>query len=270
MLNKLKNVTRDALPARCQVPVKYWYGAARGDIEPEMALLAFLVHRGDHVLDVGGNRGTYAYRFWKLGARLDVFEPNPDCAGVLKNWAAGKPAVNVHAVALSSRSGTAQLHVPIDEHGVEHDASASIEHGAGGASHDFDVPLRALDSFDFTDVRLIKIDVEGHEGSVIEGAKATLTASMPALIIEIEQRHISRPIREMLADVEQLGYAGYFLIDGRLRLLREFDVAKHQSIETFEANGNDYYNNFIFLGVEHLRAGRYKALRKRWMPGPAA
>lgn len=260
MLNKLKNAARNALPLRHQVPVKYWYGVVRKDIEPEMALLGSMIASGDHVLDVGGNRGTYAYRLWKLGARLDVFEPNPECASVLKSWAAALRDVNVHQVALSSRSGTAQLHVPVDEHGVEHDASASIEHPAESNSHDYEVPLKPLDSFGFADVALIKIDVEGHEASVIAGAEATLRASMPALIVEIEQRHNSKPIKQIFKDIESFGYRGFFLIGGKLRPLRDFDPSKHQSMEAFSGRGRDYYNNFIFLGDEKLKNGLYDEL----------
>lgn len=267
MLNRVKMVVRNALPRRHQVPIKYWYCVARDDIEPEMVLLDALVREGDHVLDVGGNRGIYAYRFRKLGARLDVFEPNPECAAILESWASAQRKVNIHQVALSSRSGLTQLHVPVDEHGVTHDASASIEHSPEGATQDHEVPLRPLDSFGFTDVALVKIDVEGHEGSVIAGAEATLRASMPALLIEIEQRHNSKPIHQIFEEIESFGYRGFFLIDGSLRSLREFDLEKHQSMKAFSDHSPSYHNNFLFLGEEKLRSGVYKSLTDRWFSG---
>lgn len=265
MLQRLKALARDALPRRWQVPVKYWYGRARGDIEPEMALLPALVGRGDHVVDVGGNRGTYAYRLWRIGARIEVFEPNPDCIGILAGWAAGRDRVKVHGVALSSCAGTAQLHVPVDEHGVAHDASASIEADAPGDGRDIDVPLRTLDSFGFTDVRLIKIDVEGHESSVIEGAAETLRAARPALLIEIEQRHRREPIDTIFRQIEAFGYRGFFLLDGCLVGIERFDAGLHQSPEAF-ASGRAYHNNFLFLASERLDGGGYANLRA-WLRG---
>ena len=146
-----------------------------------MKFLALLVNQGDRVIDIGGNRGVYAYRLWGLKATVEVFEPNPVCFRVLETWAAGKPGVHLHSVALSNQSGSANLHIPIDGSGVEHDASASIEQSGFTKARDQLVSLQTLDSFQFDNVALIKIDVEGHEYSVIEGAVGTIAASRPAL-----------------------------------------------------------------------------------------
>lgn len=259
----VKTILRNAIPKRRQVPLKYHYARLRGDLEPELALLPFLVGRGSHAIDVGGNRGTYAYVLWKLGARLDVFEPNPECAAILTAWADGKPDIRVHGVALSSETGRAQLHVPVDEHGVEHDASASIE-PASGRTRDFDVPLQPLDSFRFDAAALIKIDVEGHESSVLRGAAATLQKSGPALIVEIEQRHNQKPIGEIFALIAGFGYRGFFLHADRLNAIDTFDVSRHQSMEAFASRSHDYCNNFLFLQEEKLAAGRYDGLGDRW------
>ena len=72
------------------------------------------------------------------------------------------------------------------------------------------VEVRTLDSFGFTDVDLIKIDVEGHEYSVLEGSLLTIQRCKPILLIEIEQRHISRPIKEVFSLVMNQGYDGLF------------------------------------------------------------
>lgn len=262
----IKGRIRDLMPASMQVPVKYLYGRLRKELEPEMALLPSLVRRGDRVLDVGGNRGTYAYRFEQLGARVEVFEPNPVCLRVLAPWAQGRRSVSVHAVALSATNGSAELAIPIDGKGVEHDASASIEHGVG-ANADArleTVPIRTLDSFGYRDAALIKIDVEGHEQSVIDGARETIAASTPALLIEIEQRHVATPIRDILAGVEALGYAGYFLCDDVLRPIADFDPGVHQKLSDFQESSKSYLNNFLFLHSSKLRDGTYGKLTDRW------
>lgn len=260
MWNGLKGIGRDLLPKHYQVPVKYWYCWLRGALEDEMKLLELLVRSHDLVVDVGGNRGIYAYQFWRLGARVEVFEPNPACSRVLSAWAAGKAGVNVHSVALSSHSGSANLHIPIDESGIEHDSSASIENTGFGRSHDEWVPLQTRDSFGFEDVSLIKIDVEGHEYSVIEGAGATLAASRPALLVEIEQRHANRPIGEVFAKIKGYGYQGYFIgVDG-MAALESFDVARHQSMEHFGTSKGEYINNFLFLHRDRLADGEYAPL----------
>lgn len=256
----IKGVFRDLLPSSVQVPFKYLYGRVRGELEPEMTLLPALVSRGDRVIDVGGNRGTYAYRLDQLGARVEVFEPNPVCLRVLRPWAAGRRSVSVHAFALSASNGTAELAIPIDENGVEHDASASIEHGTGADVRFETVPIRTLDSFGFRDAVLIKIDVEGHEQSVIEGSLETIAASAPALLIEIEQRHLSKPIRDVFARIESLRYQGFFQREASLEPISGFDPAKDQIIANFESGSGRYYNNFLFLANVKLQHGAYQGI----------
>lgn len=259
----IKGFFRDLLPPSAQVPLKYYYGRFRNELEPEMALLPLLASRGDRVIDVGGNRGTYAYSLDRLGARVEVFEPNPVCLRVLRPWAKGRRSVTVHAVALSATSGTAELAIPVDGKGIEHDASASIEHGGDADVRLETVPIRTLDSFGIRDAVLIKIDVEGHEQSVVEGALETIAASMPALLIEIEQRHLSRPIEDVFAWVEALGYQGFFQRSGKLESIGVFDPAKDQIIANFNAGTGDYYNNFLFLSADKLATKVYKDIVTR-------
>ena len=168
-LEILKAFAKRTLPAKHLVRAHYAFQKLRDQLEPEIALIRDFIEPGHRVVDVGANQGIYAYHCWRLGARVEVFEPNPICLSTLSAWAVGKRAITVHPVALSNREGFADLAIPVDELGVEHDASASLEHGAQGRARYERVPLRTLDSFEFDHVRLIKIDVEGHEAAVIAG-----------------------------------------------------------------------------------------------------
>ncbi len=262
-LAQIKTFIRDALPARWQVPVKYRYLRAAGGLEPELDLLALLIRPGERALDVGANYGTYAFTLARLGARVDLFEPNPAIARVLAAWARHQRAVSVHAVALSDRSGTAELVIPADAAGTEHDSSASIVPGFAAKGRRVSVPMAPLDSLGITDAALIKIDVEGHEAAVLAGARATIAASLPALIVEIEQRHIARPIAEALGEITAMGYRGCFWCDGALLPLERFDARLHQSAERFEHRGTSYCNNFIFLAEQRLSRGDYAKLTGR-------
>jgi FkbM family methyltransferase len=260
-----KTRVRDLLPMRYQVPVKYWYGCILGAREEEMKFLKLIIRKHDRVIDVGGNRGTYTYHLWKLGAAVEVFEPNPVCYTVLSAWAADKPQVKLHSVALSSRKGTANLQIPVDESGVEHDASASIEKTGFAYARDQLVSLQTLDSYAFDNVTLIKIDVEGHEYDVIEGASRTLSLSRPALLVEVEQRHIGRPIGEVFNKILNFGYQGFFLLKGGLTSLENFDAVRYQSIENFGESKGPYINNFLFLDRKRFADGEYCALVNRKM-----
>ena len=261
-----KSALKALVPPGLQVPVKYWSDRIRGFAEPEMVLLRHIIRKGDRVVDVGGNRGVYAYHCWKLGAVVEVFEPNPVCLSVLSPWVKGRERVNLNAVGLSDHVGSADLHIPIDAAGVEHDASASLER------HDFDreraqaVSLATLDGFGLQEVTFLKIDVEGHESRVIQGAKATLANSRPAILVEIEQRHCADPINDVFERILLLGYLGYYLEGGRLKPIGSFDVRRHQAAGQLGQKDGSYINNFLFLHASRCAAAEYPGLEAMGLP----
>lgn len=259
-MSRLKTLLRDAIPPALQVPLKYHLNRWSGRLEPEMTLLRHVVRQGEHVIDVGGNRGAYAFRLAQLGARVEVFEPNPACHGVLRAWAEGGASVTVHPCGLSDHAGAIALHIPVDEAGVEHDASASMEPHAFARARDQIVDLRTLDSFGFRDVAFIKIDVEGHEAAVLRGAAETIRASKPTLLVEIEQRHLQCPIQEVFGQILSFGYEGYFLERGLLRSIAEFTLERDQLASNFARTGARYINNFLFQHKEGLDSVRSKVI----------
>ncbi len=252
MTPRLKAILRDSLPLSTQVPIKYWMNRCAGALEAEMSLLPYLFGRGERVVDVGGNRGVYAYRMWRLGATVEVFEPNPACSRVLEAWARRRPGVTIHPVGLSDHEGATVLRVPVDAAGVEHDASASMEPHPFALVRERKVRLRRLDGFGWGDVRFVKIDVEGHEFDVLRGAAAMLAGPKPALLVEIEQRHLQRPISGVFRFLCDAGYKGWFL-DGRvLRCIDAFDPTHDQDEAALGDKRRRYINNFLFLAPERM------------------
>jgi FkbM family methyltransferase len=80
------------------------------------------------------------------------------------------------------------------------------------------VPRRKLDDYDFDAVGFIKIDVEGHELSVLRGASNTIERHRPLMLIEIEDRHKPNAICNAHNFLGNLGYEGYFLLNKKLCL----------------------------------------------------
>ena len=265
LFSSVKVGLRDALPSALQVPIKYFWNKCNGILEPELVLLPLLVSNEERAIDIGANRGTYSYELWKIGARVTAFEPNPACYQVLAAWASRKASIDVHAVALSSAAGEAVLNIPIDEHGLTHEASASLIQGHSRAGLAVSVPMSMLDHFGFSNVDFIKIDVEGHEFEVLRGAKGTLESSFPSVLIEIEQRHNLMPIETIFNDFESLGYQGYYFQNHTLLPLSSFNKVKDQSLENFGKAGSRYINNFLFLHEMHIRADRYASLFARFL-----
>lgn len=102
-------------------------------------------------------------------------------------------------------------------------------------------------------VGLIKIDVEGHELQVIEGAIKTIAKHHPLMLVEIEARHHPYPIEDIFRKIEGLGYVGYFVSIGEYELkpVALFDQSRDQNPAALEAREfSKYLNNFFFVAQE--------------------
>jgi FkbM family methyltransferase len=226
-----------------------------------MYLLDQILPSGCRVIDIGANRGVYSYHFARRGLRVHAFEPNVECFRGLKAWSSRTRAVEVHRVALSSERGSAVLRVPVDRGGLSHDASGSIGVEIEGPYTEQAVSLRTLDSFGFSGVTLLKIDVEGHESRVLSGARRLIDRERPVLLTEIEQRHIPGQIGDVIASILQLGYHGFFLRRDSWVSVDEFHVVSDQLARSPGQPG--YINNFLFLDERMVANGSFDALLRR-------
>jgi FkbM family methyltransferase len=243
----IERLAHRVLPARWYPAARYHWYRLRGRLEPELAVAMDHVHAGDRVVDVGASWGVYTHALAGRGARVEAFEPFPECAAALDAYARGHARVHVHRVALSDHEGEATLHVPRLAGDAVPTWGSLRPPGRGDELLELKVAVRTLDSFALDDVRLVKIDVEGEELSVLRGAAATLARSRPMLIVEIEQRHHAQPIAEVLGEVLAYGYEGWFLLGGERRPLSSFDPAVHQREEQADhGSAGEYVNNFIF------------------------
>lgn len=227
----------------------------QGDLA--LLLVDRLVGSGQSVVDIGANWGLYTARFARLvgpTGQVDAFEPHPAHARTLSALARRRPQVRVHLHALSDRSGTADLHVPVFA-GEPVSALATLEpRGASAGEEVVSVGVRRLDDAVRTlrPPAFVKCDVEGLELRVLGGAETTLRAARPALLIEIEQRHQARPVQETFDFLAARGYGGWFLGPGGLRPLEEFDLERDQlrhlgSVVVAHEMPAEYVADFLFL-----------------------
>lgn len=232
-----------AIPVSYQTPWRYHIRRLTHRLERELPFLAHVLKAPRTCVDVGANYGMYTCVLAKMARRVEAFEPIPACAAALRAYFGS--TVQVHRVALSSRSGHVTLFTPVRGGVVNFEST-----GLGVASPDaipVEVETRRLDEFELIDVSFVKIDVEGHELEVLEGGQHTIARDRPILLVEIEQRHSGRPVADVIAHIETLGYSGHFLVDGILRPVRGFSYEEHQApyLENVMAAG--YINNFFFL-----------------------
>lgn len=221
--------------------------------EKELRLLRHIVDPRRVSVDVGAAKGTYTYWLQKCSKHVYAYEPNPINFRFL-SCASGN--VTVNNCAISSTTGTSTFRIqkvaghkpskskPGEEFWYD-DLGGSLRPEKIGCDYrEFEVQTRRLDDEELGDVGFMKIDVEGHEFEVLEGARGLLESSRPVLQIEIEERHNGKPIDQALAEVEAFGYQCFTYTPHGLKSLAMFDTAKHCHAEKFE----EYYTfNFIFF-----------------------
>lgn len=210
--------------------------------EQELRLLPFLVDSGRAALDVGANKGVWSHALAPLCREVLAFEPNPKMFAMLDRL---KPQnCRVFALAASDADGEAVLRVPRYARGWSNQHASLSATRVPGPHGEVTVQQRRLDGLDLPPIGFLKLDVEGFEEQVLDGAAALIARDRPVMIIELEQRHTGRPIEAMLADVEARGYQAMALQKRRLVLASTLDMeASHRA----PAARADYVFNFVFL-----------------------
>ncbi|HWA59869.1 MAG TPA: FkbM family methyltransferase [Caulobacteraceae bacterium] len=221
--------------------LRYLVARERRRGERELALLPELAAPDRLAVDVGANKGVWTAALCDLGVSVHAFEPNPKIFAELHR--ALRSRAVLHPLALSDRAGIAEFRVPRSRRGYSNQGgslSAVAVRGLYGATQ---VETARLDDLGLVNVGFIKIDVEGAEMAVLQGARQVLARDRPNLVIEMEERHIGRPLEQALAEVEALGYAGYALAEGVLTPWRDIDLdARHRR----PASRDLYLFNFVF------------------------
>lgn len=192
--------------------------------EKDLQLIPMLIHPGDTVLDIGSNYGLYT-RFFadQVGKSGTVhsFEPVPLTFDVLKNniEKAGLSQVKVHPLAISNQTGTATISVPKYPDGSENFYEATLQNTENGKGMVIQT-LRLDDWLHlFSALDFIKLDVEGHEPSALEGMKLLIEKFHPAFLVEINDDFTpdstGNRVKQMM---ENWGYTMYYFDQGQLRL----------------------------------------------------
>ena len=213
---------------------------------PQLAEIGFLrayLRPGDTFVDVGANVGRYtiaAARYVGPDGRVISFEPHPVVYRYMVENVELNELANVSPenCAVGAEDGEVLL-----SDAPNHDTNSVSTNGAG-------VPVRVRRMDDVvpagTEVRLLKIDAEGYEKLVLEGAPATLE-NTECVYIEVGHHHAARfgygP--EVLA--ETLTAAGF-------ELWRELDDGQLQPVDQGPPAGYRIENLFAVRDSADLLA----------------
>jgi FkbM family methyltransferase len=159
-------------------------------LEPECEMLNSFLSPGDWAIDVGANIGHFTKRMSDIVAergRVIAFEPVIDTFTLLAANTQHFKHQNVTLlnVAASDRCGVAGISIPRFDNGLNNYYEATLNESADGLQ----VMTLPIDLLDLAGpIRLVKIDAEWHELSVLKGMSQLLGRDKPIVIIEISSQ----------------------------------------------------------------------------------
>lgn len=128
-----------------------------------------------HMIDVGGNVGRWSVDFAKHFDTVSAFEPAPYHIECFEKNCASYPNIKLYPYGLSNTNKKGNLEV-------------AVEHHLGSTrvipSDDGTIELKTLDEHEFEHVDVLKVDVEGLEIDVLQGAEQTIAKCKPIIVIE--------------------------------------------------------------------------------------
>lgn len=145
-------------------------------------------------LDIGCNMGMNLLPYSEFSEKVYGWEIQPEIADVAERIIQlnEKENITIFQNGLGSEPTTVDVRYASanDTEGYK----AQDHHGTGRVNWSDDLPpvhvtkcsVNTLDSYNLTNVDVVKIDVEGYEGRVIEGAHKTFLSNRPIIQVEME------------------------------------------------------------------------------------
>lgn len=193
-------------------------------------------YRSGVVLDVGANVGLHVITWARMHKKHTFFAFEPSrtvnralCESVKRNGLTDK--ITVVNKAVSDKNGKASFFETTD------DAYNSLKDTKRKSINDvYEVEVISIDDFvtsnKIENIRFIKIDTEGFENEVIDGAFQTIKKQMPDFFIEIYKGSNSNNYpEETINKMIREGYNAY--------------IFKDKEIHEFQKHDDRFYNYFF-------------------------
>ncbi|MDC3106307.1 FkbM family methyltransferase, partial [Gammaproteobacteria bacterium] len=170
--------------------------------------MSFLLHYLDEsylFLDIGANVGCYSLLAASKGSSVIAFEPEFSSISVLNvnKHLNNFGEIKVVRAAVGDHVGTVNFSQQLDT--VNHVLDASDKSGT-------QVELLNIDSLNLDDAKIaMKIDVEGYEMQVLDGAISCLNKQVDVVIVETNNSNLNygSTNSEIFKKLNDLGFQGY-------------------------------------------------------------
>jgi len=218
---------------------------------PELNLIRYLADNNKISLDIGANLGLFTYFMSKHSKKVLAFEPNPYPLRYLPRLI--DKNVEILKIAIGNSNKKMNLLIPKSNKGWSSNGATlkdiEVKNGIK-----IEVDCKKIDSFNFSNVGFIKIDVEGAEKNVLVGAKKTIQRNKPNLMIENEIVH-QNDTNEIFKIIQKMDYEIYYCDKF---ILKKLD--NNFFLPNFQKNPHNKIIGYVqnFIGIHKDNSFRYK------------
>lgn len=193
------------------------------------------------VIDIGANIGTNTIEYMTWAKKVISFEPTPELySTMLTNinlnktnidtykWDKNNGSMNLtsdietYNCALGEKQKTVYLKTFENNKGKNHISTEGIP-----------VQVNTLDQYNFIDVDVIKIDVEGYELFVLQGGENTIMKYKPVIQTELHQGLFKRQGLTIQDIAEWFYQHNYYCIDKKGQTLPRILPTEHSGVDLF-------------------------------------
>ena len=146
------------------------------------------------IIDVGAWWGPWTITWQNNAEQVEIFEPNQKILPKLKHNISNFKNCTLHETALGNKSGNVSM-TQTTHSGTYHVSKT-----------DGSIKIKTLDSYNFDNVDVIKIDAEGYELPILQGARNTIIKNRPWIQIEankacLRYKYTKRELMHYLMDM---------------------------------------------------------------------
>jgi len=207
------------------------------------------IKNDSNVIDVGANMGIFSIRAAAIakGGKVFAFEPSPDTFDKLRQNSRRYSNISCLDSALGNKISSAQLAVASDCPAIDTITDSQYYKDSSQKYDEFKkIKMITLDSFvklnNVKKVDFIKIDSEGYELKVLEGARQTIKKFSP--VIAVSAYHNKNDIDRIPEFIQKVGVSYRYELVNRSELLLFFWPKKSIKKERILIVGNvsqDYH-----------------------------
>ncbi len=236
--------------------------------EKEMELLPQFLTAQDEAIDIGANYAYYTERLARLSKKVYAFEPIPFthkvCAMVIKHYKLKN--VVLYKQGVGEKNEWHKFSVPVTDFGAisagqahfgerDDDREGKEIHARFTKHEEVNCEVIALDSLlnNFSNLKFIKIDIEGAEYYAFKGMRKTIEKFRPVILVEINPFFLDGfglTETQLKSLIDELGYVT-FVYDEKAKKLTEWTAPYVESNYLLIAKTNlSNFKNLIQDGNE--------------------